>query len=64
MGALLATLSIAKGLDLACPLPPAPRYYPIMPAADGSVPHAFLNPIQKGRMKTELAELWRGGSLA
>ena len=39
------------------PLPPAPRYSPIVLAADGSVLHAFLNPTQKWRMKTELAEI-------
>ena len=57
MGVLLATLALAKGLDLACPLPPAPRYSPLVLAADGSVLHAFLNPTQKWRMKTELAEI-------
>ena len=44
-------------LDRAFPLPPAPRYSPIVLAADGSVLHAFLNPTQKWRMKTELAEI-------
>ncbi|GAB2722193.1 penicillin-binding protein 1C [Hymenobacter frigidus] len=57
MGTLLAGLLIAAGLDLACPLPPAPRYSPIVLAADGSVLHAYLNPTQKWRMKTELAEI-------
>ena len=57
VGVLLATLALAKGLDLACPLPPAPRYSPLVLAADGSVLHAFLNPTQKWRMKTELAEI-------
>nr|WP_262905979.1 penicillin-binding protein 1C [Hymenobacter terricola] len=38
-------------------MPPAPRYSPIVLAADGSVLHAFLNPTQKWRMKTELAEI-------
>jgi penicillin-binding protein 1C len=44
-------------LDLLFPLPPAPRYSPIVLAADGSVLHAYLNPTQKWRMKTELAEI-------
>ncbi|UOE36177.1 penicillin-binding protein 1C [Hymenobacter monticola] len=44
-------------LDRLFPLPPAPRYSPIVLAADGSVLHAFLNPTQKWRMKTELAEI-------
>ena len=57
VGTLLAGLLIAAGLDLACPLPPAPRYSPIVLAADGSVLHAYLNPTQKWRMKTELAEI-------
>ncbi|MFC6226021.1 penicillin-binding protein 1C [Hymenobacter artigasi] len=45
------------GLDRLFPLPPAPRYSPIVLAADGSVLHAYLNPTQKWRMKTELAEI-------
>ncbi|MDO7846590.1 penicillin-binding protein 1C [Hymenobacter sp. M29] len=48
---------ILFGLDWLCPLPPAPRYSPIVLAADGTVLHAFLNPTQKWRMKTELAEI-------
>ena len=44
-------------LDRLFPLPPAPRYSPIVLAADGSVLHAFLNPTQKWRMKTELPEI-------
>jgi len=44
-------------LDQSFPLPPAPRYSPIVLAADGSVLHAYLNPTQKWRMKTELAEI-------
>jgi penicillin-binding protein 1C len=44
-------------LDWVFPLPPAPRYSPIVLAADGSVLHAYLNPTQKWRMKTELAEI-------
>ncbi|MBU6123000.1 hypothetical protein [Hymenobacter siberiensis] len=39
------------------PAPPAPRYSPIVLAADGSVLHAYLNPTQKWRIKTELAEI-------
>ncbi|WP_201979113.1 penicillin-binding protein 1C [Hymenobacter rubidus] len=53
MGLLLLLLA----LDQLFPLPPAPRYSPIVLAADGSVLHAFLNPTQKWRMKTELAEI-------
>ncbi|QDA59453.1 penicillin-binding protein 1C [Hymenobacter jejuensis] len=48
---------IAWGLDRAFPLPPTPQYSPIVTAADGSVLHAFLNPTQKWRMKTELREI-------
>ena len=44
-------------LDRLFPLPPAPRYSPIVLAADGSVLHAYLNPTQKWRMKTELTEI-------
>ncbi len=44
-------------LDRLFPLPPAPRYSPIVLAADGTVLHAFLNPTQKWRMKTELSEI-------
>ena len=44
-------------LNFLFPLPPTPRYSPIVLAADGSVLHAFLNPTQKWRMKTELAEI-------
>ncbi len=44
-------------LDRLFPLPPAPRYSPIVLAADNSVLHAYLNPTQKWRMKTELAEI-------
>ncbi|TGE25734.1 penicillin-binding protein 1C [Hymenobacter aquaticus] len=51
---LLLTL---LGLDAAFPLPPAPQYSPIVLAADGAVLHAFLNPTQKWRMKTELREI-------
>ncbi|UOQ74273.1 penicillin-binding protein 1C [Hymenobacter cellulosilyticus] len=45
------------GLDAAFPVPPAPQYSPLVLAADGSVLHAFLNPTQKWRMKTELREI-------
>ena len=44
-------------LDRRFPLPPAPRYSPLVLAADGAVLHAYLNPTQKWRMKTELAEI-------
>ncbi|MBR7722402.1 penicillin-binding protein 1C [Hymenobacter properus] len=44
-------------LDRLFPLPSTPRYSPIVLAADGSVLHAFLNPTQKWRMKTELTEI-------
>ena len=52
---LLAVLAFA--LDWLFPLPPAPQYSPLVLAADGSVLHAYLNPTQKWRMKTELAEI-------
>ncbi|MBH8557504.1 penicillin-binding protein 1C [Hymenobacter sp. BT442] len=48
---------LAFALDCLFPLPPAPRYSPIVLAADGSVLHAFLNPTQKWRMKTKLSEI-------
>ena len=54
---LTSLLLTAFLLDWVFPLPPAPRYSPIVLAADGSVLHAFLNPTQKWRMKTELAEI-------
>ncbi|RPD47007.1 penicillin-binding protein 1C [Hymenobacter sediminis] len=50
-------LALAWGLDLLFPLPPTPQYSPIVLAADGSVLHAYLNPTQKWRMKTELREI-------
>ena len=56
-GILLGGVLLALGLDRLFPLPPAPRYSPIVLAADGTVLHAFLNPTQKWRMKTELAEI-------
>ncbi|MDO7853271.1 penicillin-binding protein 1C [Hymenobacter convexus] len=52
-----AGLCLLLALDCLFPLPPAPRYSPIVLAADGSVLHAYLNPTQKWRMKTELAEI-------
>ncbi|MCI1189543.1 penicillin-binding protein 1C [Hymenobacter sp. DH14] len=54
---ILALPFFAFLLDRLFPLPPAPRYSPIVLAADGTVLHAFLNPTQKWRMKTELAEI-------
>ena len=54
---LISLLLPACLLDRLFPLPPAPRYSPIVLAADGSVLHAYLNPTQKWRMKTELAEI-------
>ena len=50
-------LVLVFALDFLFPLPPAPRYSPIVLAADGTVLHAYLNPTQKWRMKTELAEI-------
>ncbi|WP_426490454.1 penicillin-binding protein 1C [Hymenobacter sp. 102] len=44
-------------LDRLFPLPPAPLYSPIVLAQDGTVLHAYLNPTQKWRMKTELREI-------
>ena len=56
--AALATLALLLlALDRLFPLPAAPRYSPIVLAADGAVLHAYLNPTQKWRMKTELAEI-------
>ncbi|MBC6697674.1 penicillin-binding protein 1C [Hymenobacter sp. BT190] len=54
LGLLVAAL---LGLDWLFPLPPAPLYSPIVLAQDGSVLHAYLNPTQKWRMKTELREI-------
>ncbi|WP_240737363.1 penicillin-binding protein 1C [Hymenobacter metallicola] len=48
---------LAWSLDALFPLPAPPRYSPLVLAADGSVLHAFLNPTQKWRMKTELREI-------
>ncbi|QNH61576.1 penicillin-binding protein 1C [Hymenobacter sediminicola] len=50
-------LLLLLGLDWAFPVPPAPLYSPIVLAQDGSVLHAYLNPTQKWRMKTELREI-------
>ncbi|RSK40932.1 penicillin-binding protein 1C [Hymenobacter perfusus] len=50
-------LLLLLGLDRAFPVPPAPLYSPIVLAQDGSVLHAYLNPTQKWRMKTELREI-------
>jgi len=57
VGGLLALLGVALALDWLFPLPPAPQYSPLVLAQDGSVLHAYLNPTQKWRMKTELAEI-------
>ncbi|WP_046245830.1 penicillin-binding protein 1C [Hymenobacter terrenus] len=56
-GALATGMLMLVGLDWCFPLPPAPQYSPIVLAADGTVLHAYLNPTQKWRMKTELAEI-------
>ncbi len=56
LGLLLLVLA-AGLLDRLFPLPPAPQYSPLVTAADGSALHAFLNPTQKWRMKTELSEI-------
>jgi len=56
--ALLALLLLAALVaDRLFPLPPAPQYSPLVLAADGTVLHAYLNPTQKWRMKTELGEI-------
>ncbi|MFD1468790.1 penicillin-binding protein 1C [Hymenobacter caeli] len=54
---LVLLLAGAALADRLFPLPPAPQYSPLVTAADGSALHAFLNPTQKWRMKTELAEI-------
>jgi len=56
LGLALFGLS-ALAADRLWPLPPAPQYSPLVLAADGTVLHAYLNPTQKWRMKTELAEI-------
>ncbi|MFD2784153.1 penicillin-binding protein 1C [Hymenobacter rubripertinctus] len=57
----LAVLGVLGGLLLALdwlfPVPPAPLYSPLVLAQDGTVLHAYLNPTQKWRMKTELREI-------
>jgi len=57
LSALLLLVGLGWALDWLLPLPPAPLYSPIVLAADGTVLHAFLNPTQKWRMKTELREI-------
>ena len=57
LGSFLLLLAALLGLDWWFPLPPAPQYSPLVLAQDGSVLHAYLNPTQKWRMKTELAEI-------
>jgi penicillin-binding protein 1C len=56
-GGLLLAAFLAFALDRLFPLPLAPQYSPLVLAADGSVLHAYLNPTQKWRMKTELPEI-------
>ncbi|MBD2766553.1 penicillin-binding protein 1C [Hymenobacter sp. BT664] len=53
----MAVVLLAFALDRLFPLPPTPQYSPVVLAADGTVLHAFLNPTQKWRMKTELSEI-------
>jgi len=55
-GLLLVGL-LALLLDRLFPLPLAPQYSPLVLAQDGTVLHAYLNPTQKWRMKTELPEI-------
>ncbi|MVN77939.1 penicillin-binding protein 1C [Hymenobacter sp. HMF4947] len=54
---LLLSVLLVLALDRIFPLPPAPQYSPLVLAADGTVLHAYLNPTQKWRMKTELSEI-------
>jgi penicillin-binding protein 1C len=56
-GGLLLLALLALALDRLFPLPPAPQYSPLVLAQDGTVLHAYLNPTQKWRMKTELPEI-------
>ncbi|HET9505422.1 MAG TPA: penicillin-binding protein 1C [Hymenobacter sp.] len=56
-GSLLLVALLALLCDHLFPLPLAPQYSPLVLAADGSVLHAYLNPTQKWRMKTELPEI-------
>jgi len=53
----LGLLVLLLGLDRLFPLPPTPQYSPLVLAADGAVLHAYLNPTQKWRMKSELADI-------
>ncbi len=53
----LAIVALAFVADRLWPLPLAPQYSPLVLAADGTVLHAYLNPTQKWRMKTELTEI-------
>ena len=55
--AFAALLLAVVVLDHLFPLPPPPQYSPLVLAQDGTVLHAYLNPTQKWRMKTELAEI-------
>jgi penicillin-binding protein 1C len=57
LGGLLGSLLLLFLLDRLFPLPPPPQYSPLVTAADGSVLHAYLNPTQKWRLKTELTEI-------
>jgi penicillin-binding protein 1C len=56
-GSLLLLAVLALGLDHLFPLPLAAQYSPLVLAQDGTVLHAYLNPTQKWRMKTELPEI-------
>ncbi|TVT37709.1 penicillin-binding protein 1C [Hymenobacter setariae] len=56
-GGLLLLGLLALVLDRLFPLPLAPQYSPLVLAHDGTVLHAYLNPTQKWRMKTELPEI-------
>jgi len=56
-GGLLLVAFLAFALDRLFPLPLAPQYSPLVLAQDGTVLHAYLNPTQKWRMKTELSEI-------
>ena len=56
-GGLLLVALLALALDRLFPLPLAPQYSPLVLAQDGTVLHAYLNPTQKWRMKTELPEI-------
>jgi penicillin-binding protein 1C len=54
---LLLVGLLALVLDRLFPLPLTPQYSPLVLAQDGTVLHAYLNPTQKWRMKTELPEI-------